>query len=158
MIFTIKEKNYFQGDNRMSSFSFWQRWLVGAGFVMVVFGILMALTSGTAAFDLFNRQIDPAFWGANAVGGAARQFQQWIYAVLGATMAGWGVFLTYLARYPFSKKEPWVWNCLFLGLLVWFVLDTSLSVSYQVYFNAVSNMAFLILVGLPIVFTRKEFA
>ncbi|MBI5032864.1 MAG: hypothetical protein HZB51_20270 [Chloroflexi bacterium] len=142
----------------MSSFSFWQKWLVGAGLVMVVFGILMALVSGTVAFDWFNRQIDPVFWGTNAVGVAAKQFQRWIYAVLGATMAGWGVFLTYLARYPFNKKEQWAWNCLFFGLLVWFVVDTSFSIFYKVYFNAASNTAFLILVGLSVVFTRKEFA
>lgn len=29
-------------------------------------------------FDLFNRQIDPAFWGANVVDSVTRQFQQWL--------------------------------------------------------------------------------
>jgi hypothetical protein len=43
-------------------------------------------------------------------------------------------------------------------LLVWFVLDTALSVFYKVYFNAALNTTILILAGLPVVFTRKEFA
>lgn len=142
----------------MANFSFWQRWLFVVGIGVAAFGILMALLSGTPLFDLFNRQVDPAFWSTNAVGDVARQFQHWIYGVWGATIAGWGIFLTYIARYPFKRKEQWSRNCLVFGLLVWFVLDTLLSVFYKVYFNAAFNTALLILAGLPLVFTRKEFA
>lgn len=142
----------------MTSFSFWQRWLLVVGIVVSVFGVMMGLLSGTPLFDLFNRQIDPAFWGTNAVGDAARQFQQWVYGVWGATIAGWGIVLTHIARYPFNRKERWSWNCLVFGLLVWFVLDTSLSVFHKVYFNAAFNTTLLILAGLPVVLTRKEFA
>ncbi len=84
-------------------------------------------------------------------------FQHWIYGVWGATIAGWGVFLTFISYFPFRNKEKWAWNCLSLGLLVWFVLDTSISLFYSVYFNAAFNTALLILAGLPIFFTRKEF-
>ena len=141
----------------MSNFTFWQRWLLVVGIAITVFGILMAILSGTPLFDLFNRQIDPAFWGADAVGDSAKRFQQWIYGVWGATVAGWGIFLTFLARYPFAKKERWAWNCAVLGLLVWFVLDTTLSLFYQVYFNVAFNAGLLVLAMAPMVFTRKEF-
>lgn len=62
------------------------------------------------------------------------------------------------AHYPFKKKEKWAWNCLVVGLLVWFVLDTSISLNYKVYFNAVFNTALLISAILPAVFTLKYFA
>jgi hypothetical protein len=94
----------------MTSFLFWQRRLVAVGAAVSVFGVMMALLIGRPFFDLFNRQIDPAFWGANAVDSAIKQFQQWIYGVWGATIAGWGIILTCGARYPFSKKERWFWN------------------------------------------------
>ena len=68
-----------------------------------------------------------------------------------------GITLAYIARYPFGRKERWAWNGLVFGLLVWFVLDTALSIFYRVYFNAAFNTALLILTGLPLVFTRKEF-
>ncbi len=142
----------------MTSFSFWQRWLFVVGIVVSVFGVLMTVFSGTPLFDLFNRQIDPAFWGTNAVDNAARQFQHWLYGVWGATIAGWGIILAYIAHYPFIKRERWARNGLVFGLVVWFVLDTSLSLYYKVYFNAAINMALLILVGLPVVVTRNEFA
>ena len=139
----------------MTSFSFWQRWLLVVDIGIVVFGIMMALLSGTPLFRSFNRQIDPAFWGANPVADEAQAFQKWIYGVWGATVAGWGVFLTFVARFPFGKKEKWAWQCLVVGLLVWFVLDTVISLNYQVYFNAAFNTALLILVAPPIAFTRE---
>jgi hypothetical protein len=141
----------------MQKFSFWQRWLFVVGIGIAVFGILMAFLSGTPIFDLFNQQIEPAFWGAGSSLESVRPFQQWIYGIWGATIAGWGVFVTFIAYYPFRNKEKWAWNCLVLGLLVWFVLDTALSVFHKVYFNVAFNTALLILAGLPAVFTRKDF-
>jgi hypothetical protein len=141
----------------MINFSFWQRWLIAVGIGVSVFGILMAISSGTPLFDLFNRQIDPAFWSTNAVDGAAKQFQHWIYGVWGATIAGWGIFLTFVAHFAFNKREKWAWNCMVVGLLVWFILDTSLSLNHKVYFNAIFNTALIIFAGLPLIFTRRDF-
>jgi hypothetical protein len=141
----------------MQNFSFWQRWLFVVGLGIAVFGILMAFLSGTPIFDLFNRQIDPAFWGGGSSLESIRPFQQWVYGIWGATIAGWGVFVTFIAHYPFRNKEKWAWNCLVLGILVWFVLDTALSAFHKVYFNVAFNTALLILAGLPAVFTKKEF-
>lgn len=142
----------------MTNFSFWQRWLLVVGSMIIVFGTLMALLSGTPLFDLFNRQIDPAFWATITVDANARIFQQWLYGVWGATIAGWGIFVTFIAHYPFRKKEKWAWNCLGAGILAWFVLDTSLSLYYRVYFNAAFNTALLILAALPLLFARKYFS
>lgn len=141
----------------MQNFTFWQRWLLGVCAIMALFGVLMAFLSATPLFEVFNRQIDPAFWGAGDVDEPARQFQHWMYGVWGATIAGWGVMLAGIVHYPFRKKEKWAWNCLALGLLVWYMLDTGLSVFYGVYFNVLFNTALLILAGLPVLFTRKEF-
>lgn len=141
----------------MTSFSFWQRWLFVVGIGVSVFGVLMVFFSGTPLFDLFNRQIDPAFWGTNAVDNAARQFQHWLYGAWGATIAGWGIILTYIAHFPFVKRERWARNGLVFGLVVWFVLDTSLSLFYKVYFNAAFNTALLIVIGLPVLVTWNEF-
>jgi hypothetical protein len=142
----------------MTSFFFWQRWLLVVSVAITAFGILMTLLSGTSLFELFNRQIDPAFWGTKPVEAGARVFQRWIYGVWGATIAGWGVFLAFIAHYSFRRKENWAWRCMIIGLLVWFVLDTFLSLCYGVYFNAAFNTVLLILVALPIVFTRRHFA
>ncbi len=140
----------------MSNFSFWQKWLLVVGISISVFGVLMALFSGTPIFDLFNRQIDPAFWNGN-VTNEAREFQKWMYGVWGATIAGWGVFVTFVAYYPFARRERWAWNCLVAGVLLWFVLDTVLSLNYRVIFNVGFNTVLLIAAGLPLLFTRNAF-
>jgi hypothetical protein len=139
-------------------FSFWQKWLFSAGIVMSIFGILMALLSGTPLFEVFNHQIDPVFWNTTLVDANAKGFQHWMYGVWGATIAGWGIFLSFTAHYPFRKKEQWAWNCITTGLLVWYLLDTFLSIYYQVYFNAVFNTVLLALVALPVIAVRKHFA
>ena len=141
----------------MTAFSFWQRWLFVVGLIITVFGIAMVLLSGTPLFDLLNRQIDPAFWGMDAVDQVAKRFQIWIYGAWGATVAGWGIFATYIVHYPFKKKERWAWHAIIFGLVVWFILDTSLSFLYKVYFNVALNAVLLVLAMLPLVFTRKDF-
>jgi len=139
-------------------FAFWQRWLFILAIVIIVFGLLLAFLSQTAVFELlFNRQINPVFWGTSEVEPNVRRFQSWIYGVLGATVAGWGVFLAYIARYPFKERESWAWNCIALGMLGWYLVDTALSISFRVYYNAVFNTILLAGIVLPLVMTRREF-
>lgn len=142
----------------MTIFSFWQRWLFFVGIIISVFGALMSFLSGTLIYELFNQLINPVFWGSDAVGENAKGFQQFVYGVLGATMAGWGIFMTFIAHYSFRNMEKWAWNCILVGTLAWFILDTSLSLYHKVYINAMSDMVFLIMVMLPIIFTKKSFS
>ena len=81
-----------------------------------------------------------------------------MYGVLGATLAGWGVFVAFIAHYSFKKKEKWAWNCILAGPLLWFVVDTAISLNFKVYFNAAFNTALFAAVVLPLWFSRKHFA
>lgn len=141
----------------MNRFSFWQKWLFIVSLVIVLFGAMMALFSGTKLFGVFDRQINPAFWNTENVDNSVRQFQKWIYGVTGASMAGWGLFMAFIVHYPFKKKERWSSNCFISGLLLWFVIDTAISLYFKVYFNAVFNISLTILAILPLAFTRKHF-
>jgi hypothetical protein len=142
----------------MFKFSFWQRWLFIVGLIIVVFGLVMAFLNGTTVFELFNGQIDPAFWGDGDTPEAATRFRQWAYGAWGATVAGWGIFVAFIAHHPFRHRERWSWNCLAVGLLVWYLADTAISLYFRVYFNAVFNTVLLILVTLPLTCTRKYFS
>jgi hypothetical protein len=142
----------------MNSFTFWQKWLYVVGLVLVLFGLALAFFNQTAVFDfLFNHQIDPVFWGGQPIGSDAALFQRWAYGVLGATVAGWGIFLAFIAQYPFRRKERWAWTCVAVGLGSWYLVDTGLSLRAGVWFNALFNGALLILACLPLAFTWKEF-
>ena len=84
--------------------TFWDRWLFGAGIYLVVLGIVLAFFSQTRWMDfLFNNQIDPVFWEGGMLPKAAERFQTWIYCVLGATVAGWGVYHCFYREFPVQE-------------------------------------------------------
>lgn len=142
----------------MTSAEFWNRWLLFAGWLLVVFGLLLAFLNQTQLFDVaFNRQIDPVFWPAGVAAESINSFQSWIYGVLGATVSGWGVFVVFLARYPFTKRERWARNCIAAGITLWYIADTSISLYFGVTFNAVVNTVLAGLVYTPLLATRQEF-
>jgi hypothetical protein len=141
----------------MKSFSFWQRWLFIFSLIVVIFGMGMATLNRTPLFAIFDSQVNPVFWSTNSLPVDVDSFQGWAYGVLGATMAGWGVFLAFIAHYPFRNRERWAWNALLIGLSLWYLADTALSLSFGVVFNAIFNTAIFILAMLPLFFTRQEF-
>ena len=141
----------------MSGFIFWQRWLFAVAVFIVIVGLGISLFNATPLFDPINRQVDPVFWGQEAPSSEAIAFRSWAYSVLGATMAGWGIFIAFLAQIPFRHRERWAWNCIALGILIWYTFDTSASLLSGVAFNAVLNTVILVLAGLPLGFTFKDF-
>lgn len=140
-----------------SRFVFWQRWLVVASDLVILFGLFMTFFHRTVLFEPFHAQIDAVFWNT-AVSPEAAAFQGWAYGLMGAVMVGWGIVLFSLAYIPFKQQQKWAWNTLFYGLLAWFVLDTAVSLQYGVVFNALVNTLFLALFLLPLFFTRKSFS
>ena len=80
----------------MEGFLFWQRWLFIVGVVISIFGMFISFFSGTALFYLFDSNINSVFWGTADVVDGARGFQRWIYGAWGATVAGWGIFVTFI--------------------------------------------------------------
>ena len=142
----------------MKQFSFWQCWLFVFSVIVIVFGLGMALLNRTPLFTIFDSQVNPAFWRTDSLPAGVGPFQGWIYGVLGATMAGWGVFLAFIGRYPFRNRERWAWNALTLGLSLWYLTDTAISLYFGVVFNAIFNTVIFILAILPLFFTRQEFS
>jgi hypothetical protein len=142
----------------MQRFLFWHKWLLSVSALITVFGAALALFNQTPVFDfLFNRQVDLVFWATGEMTPAAAAFQQWAYAVLGATVAGWGIFMIFIVYYPFRRRERWAWRCLTVGLGVWYVVDTSLSLAAQVTFNAAFNTLLLASIVPPLIATRSDF-
>lgn len=141
----------------MDRFDFWHRWLYVLSFMIIGFGLLMAIFNQSPAFSLFNLQIDPVFWDAESVPIAFVKFQSWVYGILGSTMVGWGLMLLFIVKHPFQKCEKWAWNAIATSLGFWYLLDTAISLNFGVNFNAVFNTLLLILILPPLVATRKQF-
>lgn len=140
------------------SFNFWQKCLLIVSICLVIFGLTMAFFSQSQLMDAaFNNQINPVFWQAEGIPENAALFQAWTYGVLGARVSGWGIFMAFLIFHPFQTRERWVWNCLAASITIWFVTDTAISACYQVTFNVVFNTVLLLLIGIPLLFTKKYF-
>jgi hypothetical protein len=142
----------------MSNFNFWQKWLLVVSILIIAFGLGLAVLNRTPIFfTLFDRPINPIFWNSGGLPSGVNEFQGWVYGVLGSTMAGWGIFFAYITHIPFKRRERWTWNCLLIGMLVWYIADTAISLRYNVIFNALFNTVILLLVILPLIFTYKYF-
>ena len=132
--------------------------MVAVGWILVVFGILLAFANQTRLFDVvFNNQVNMVFWSSPVAPESVIPFQRFIYGVLGMTVAGWGVFFVYVARYPFRRREPWAWTCIFAGITLWFIPDTAISAYFDVYVNVALNVTIALLVYVPLIATRRLF-
>lgn len=142
----------------MNSFSLWQRWLFYISIFIAAYGLSLALFNQTSSFNLLlNDRINPVFFNSIKVDQQVNLFQKWIYGVLGATVFGWGIFLSFIAHSPFKRKEKWAWNCFLTGIICWFVVDTSISFYFTVVFNAIFNIVLFIGILIPLLFSRKYF-
>jgi len=137
----------------MKRLDLWSCWLFAVGLVIIALGLAMSLLGGTHALDL----VEPVFWGAQAQPAQALAFRGWIYGVTGATMAGWGVFIAFVARQAFARRERWAWYCTAIGVLVWYIPDTTMSLRYGVAVNVVINSLLLAGVALPLIFSWRSF-
>ena len=142
----------------MQNFRFWQIWLLVVSLYLAVFGLVLAFFNQSSLMNvLFNDHINPVFWQGEIAPENMAAFQAWIYGVLGATVSGWGIAMAFLAQVPFKAREKWAWNAFAASLTIWFVADTLLSAMHGVAFNVGFNVALLLLLGLPLVFTKKHF-
>jgi hypothetical protein len=141
----------------LDKFKFWQNWLFYASIFIAVYGALFAILNQPFVDFVYFNKVDPVFWGNKILSEEIILFQKWIYGVLGSVVLGWGIFFAFIAYYPFKNKEKWSWNCIAVGMLLWFLFDSTISIYFKVFINAGFNIVFFLLAGLPLLFTKKYF-
>jgi hypothetical protein len=157
---TLQAKSQATKSNLLSGlekFIFWQRWLLIVGLILVDMGLYMTFLKGTPYFALFDNLVNPIFWASAIAPANVTEFQGWVYGLWGVAVTVWGTFLAFIAHYPFKQKEKWAWNCVFATVLLWYLPAAFVSLQFNAVLNVVANTAFLILLILPLIFTRKDF-
>jgi hypothetical protein len=101
--------------------------------------------------------VNGVFWSGIAPDAATGQFRLWVYGMLGATMAGWGITLVYIVLNPFARGEKWSRNAIAAGIALWFAVDTFMSAYTHAYFNVGVNVLLIVLAGIPLLMTWKHF-
>lgn len=142
----------------LDRFEFWRKFLLVVSFVMIIMGLFIAFLNQTIFFDfIFNKNINTVFGLSENSTAGITQFQNWIYGVLGATIVGWGIIMFFVIKYGFREKQKWAWKSIAVGISVWFVIDTSLSIYFGVYFNALFNSILFLLFIIPLLFIKNYF-
>jgi len=117
---------------------------------------LVLLINTANLFAFFDDQLSRIFW-TTAVPPGLAAYQGWLYALLDSILIAWGVNMFFIVQNAFKRQEKWAWNALFIGLLVWYLIDSGFSLRYGVVFNAVVNTGLFGLGLMPLSFTRKYF-
>lgn len=141
----------------MQNFGFWQKWLLYVFGLQALGGLVCCFAGPNYAFGPAYTYYQKVIWGMPTVPDNAQVFHDWIYGVLGATLSSWAVAMMFVTQYPFKKKEMWAWNCILISLLVWFLPDTAITLSYGIWPNLVFNVVAFALNVLPLFFTRTHF-
>ena len=123
--------------------AFWRGWLNVWGWLVIVFGLVLA-GGGLDATDGVAEMLLTVMGG-----GAAFEWTQplrFTTALMGAVTMGWGLtFLAvFMAAHRLGDQAAPVWRLATLGAVVWFVVDSSLSVATGFWLNAVSNTGLMI--------------
>lgn len=127
---------------------FWRRWLDAMCTIVLLFGLIMAggalPQTELAARLLFEWQNQ----GPLEIGRAARV----TLGVLGGVMCGWGITLYAAIQAATLLDRPAyrIWRLILASILIWFVVDSSLSIATGFALNALMNVAFLIGYVMPI--------
>ncbi len=128
------------------------------GIYLTAFGLALAAFPQSELMNLFiNNQINPVFALGNDTSQGAMYFQAWIYGVLGATLASWGILITAIASFAFRPGEKWAWYSISVAITLWFVIDQIVSLYHSVLFNVAFNAILFAILVLPLLFTRKYF-
>jgi hypothetical protein len=140
----------------MNKFKFWYYWLIVVSWIIIGFGLSLVTISQSPYFDILNKPVLQIF-NISPESYGTKKIIIWLYSILGATMAGWGMCIYLMLKHAFVKKEKWTWIALLISMIIWFIPDTIISVLYGAYFNVIINTLILFIIALPLSFVYQDF-
>ncbi|MEZ4974440.1 MAG: hypothetical protein R2820_14100 [Cyclobacteriaceae bacterium] len=140
-------------------FSFWQKWLTYANVMTVGVGLIVAFAGNSFFLEIHNSYTRQVFFDNQPLSPEMMSFKNWLFGIIGGTIVGFHVLMIMISEFAFKHKEKWAYNALWLGLLSWFLIDSTVSYYYGAVYNIVLiNLVALVLIGVPLVATRNEFS
>jgi hypothetical protein len=141
----------------MSAEKFWSGWLKITMLIVILAGIFLALLANIIPWKFMDEQINGVFFSGTAPDNSVEMFKRWLIGISGAVMAGWGCSMLYVVNHPFRRKEQWAWRCIFYPVIIWFAIDTSVSIYFGAHFNVVINSILLLQIMAPLLFLKNQF-
>jgi hypothetical protein len=122
---------------------FWRGWLNVWSVVVVIFGLVLT-GGGLEATDGVAQML---FGVMGPLGGFEwTPHLRFATALMGAVTMGWGLtfFAAFGAAHRLGDQAGSVWGMLTVAAVVWFVVDSALSVATGFWHNAVSNTGLMV--------------
>lgn len=141
---------------RPQSHSMWDRILLGLIVLTAAYGLAMVAAGALVGDQLFDRLgFGPADGGLR--GESQRSYVRFIFGVLGSVIVGWMTLLGFVTAGPFQRRELWSWFALLSSVVVWFLLDTGMSLALGWNTHALFNVPFALALATPILALRPQF-
>ncbi|MGD2035431.1 MAG: hypothetical protein PVF73_10270 [Bacteroidales bacterium] len=141
----------------MTAEKFWMGWLKITMIIIIAAGVFFVILGNTDYAKILNSQINRIFYSGNIPEESVLLMRGWLIGIMGAVMAGWGSSMLYIVYHPFRRREKWAWRSIFYPVLIWFLLDSTVSACYDATFNVVINTVLFLQVLAPLLFLRKLF-
>lgn len=138
-------------------FEFWYKWLLAVSICNIILGLIIALAPSSFFFQYHTEAITQIFF-SGYLPGEAQQLRRFLCGIAGGTIAGYFLLQTCIVWIPFYRRELWSWQAIFWAMLLWFVIDSGMSIYHGAYFNIwMINIWPLLLTLFPLVMTYKSF-
>ncbi|WP_085341329.1 hypothetical protein [Aquidulcibacter paucihalophilus] len=127
----------------------WRRWVISWCYLVLALGLVFAGSAWPqtdAAVRLF---YDVIYWPLDGQSGWHESLRL-TAAILGAVMMGWALTLLTLVQTALKQPQLSLWRPMTGSILVWWVIDSSISVALNTPGNALSNTGFLLLYLIPV--------
>lgn len=121
---------------------------------MLIFGIIFLIA---ALLNIDLKILTNPFLGNQEVSQKVLSYISWFYGEYAAVTVTFGLFIIFIIRSGFKRKERGAWISLFIPFTAWFIIVTLNSIVYQANVILVGNSLFYFLLILPLIFTKKIF-
>ena len=141
----------------MSAEKFWSDWLKVTMWIVILSGLFLSIFVNLIPWEYLDKQIENIFFSGQILNESTDYLKQWLIAISGAVMTGWGSSMLYVLNHSFRRKEIWAWRCIFYPVILWYMIDTSVSFYFGASFNIIINSILLLQIIAPLLFLKNQF-
>lgn len=132
------------------------RWLLIVATLHVIGGVALAFEMPEFIWQAYQQDLYRVFTINNSQPENIENLVSMIVRLFGPTVASWGLLMIYLIRQIFLFQDKVAWAFLISSLLMWFLLDTSISLSFGVMSHLwINSLAFVVILMPLLVFKLK---
>ena len=120
-------------------------------------GMMWAVIGSFDPFGIYDNYFAQSFFGVDELPADVKKSIQFILGPFGATSAAYFILQYFIVKNAFDKRELWAYQAIVIGFSFWFILDTTMCIYHQAYFNIlIANIPCLVGM-LPVFFMKKYF-